>query len=472
MIRLTRIELDGVKNIRHGAIDLYKPDRNGDGRTADEVSSVTGIYGQNGSGKTSVIEAIQVLRLLMVGEGLKGERAGILVNRAGGAGSYASLHAEIQVDDTLAVYTVVLEACGTGLHVVRETLAVRPDGDRRRILVDYRMARDEETGLLTPTVSPTGAWNSLTALQHADDLLRQEAALAYSQNRSLLFSKEFSTQFTRISGRLHAQDALPAARRTALDRTLDPLLDVIRRLARFADNGIRVVTTRQGASVCFGYTPFIHGGRFDILDIGRPCFVPAAIRREIEQMVEQANLVLPVVIPGLKLECEMKEDVDEAGEAGARVFLYSSRGGVRIPFWAESEGIRRIVGILSLLVRMFNETDTCIAIDEIDSGIFEVLLGDILRVLAQRGRGQLVFTAHNLRVLEVLDHKSIVFSTADPDNRFVQFANVRAGNNLRDMYIRSVSLDAENTRLAQKVKTAHVAVALSRAGRVAGGRDE
>lgn len=472
MIRLTRIELDGVKNIHHGAIDLCRPGRNGDGRADDEVSSVTGIYGQNGSGKTSVIEAIQVLRLLMVGEGLKGERAGILVNRAGGAGSHATLHAEIQVDDTLVVYTVVLEACDTGLHVVRETLAVRPDGDRRRILVDYRMARDGETGLLTPTVSPTGAWNSLTALQHADDLLRQEAALAYSQNRSLLFSKEFSTQFTRISGLLHAQDTLPAARRTALDRTLDPLLDVIGRLARFADNGIRVVTTRQGASVCFGYTPFMHGGRFDILDIGRPCFVPAAIRREIERMVEQANLVLPVVIPGLKLECEMKEDVDEAGEAGARVFLYSSRGGVRIPFWAESEGIRRIVGILSLLVRMFNETDTCIAIDEIDSGIFEVLLGDILRVLAQRGRGQLVFTAHNLRVLEVLDHKSIVFSTADPDNRFVQLANVRAGNNLRDMYIRSVSLDAENTRLAQKVKTSHVAVALSRAGRVAGGRDE
>lgn len=472
MIRLTRIELDGVKNIRHGAIDLYRPGRNDDRYADGEVSSVTGIYGQNGSGKTSVIEAIQMLRLLMVGEELKGERAGILVNRAGGAGSHASLHAEIRVDDTLAVYTVVLEACDTGLHVVRETLAVRPRGDRRRILVDYRMARDGETGLLTPTVSPTGAWNSLTALQHADDLLRQEAALAYSQNRSLLFSKEFSTQFTRISGQLHAQDTLPAARRTALDRTLDPLLDVIGRLARFADNGIRVVTTRQGASVCFGYTPFMHGGRFDILDIGRPCFVPAAIRREIERMVEQANLVLPVVIPGLKLECEMKEDVDGAGEAGARVFLYSSRDGVRIPFWAESEGIRRIVGILSLLVRMFNETDTCIAIDEIDSCIFEVLLGDILRVLAQRGRGQLVFTAHNLRVLEVLDHKSIVFSTADPDNRFVQVANVRAGNNLRDMYIRSVSLDAENTRLAQKVKTAHVAVALSRAGRVTGDRDE
>ena len=267
---------------------------------------------------------------------------------------------------------------------------MKPQNGRLHTLMDYEMAKNEETGLLIPKVTPRGAWNSLTALQHGDELLRQEAALAYSQNRSLLFSPEFTAQFTRISTELHAQNALPSIRQTALKRNLDPLLDLIEKLSRFARDGIRVVTTRQGASVCFGYTPFIHGGQFDILDLERPRFVPSQIQHEIERMVEQANLVLPVVIPGLTLKCEMKEDVGDNGETGARVFLYSLRNGVQIPFWAESEGIRRIVGILSLLVRMFNETDTCIAIDEIDSGIFEVLLGDILRTLAQRGRGQLI----------------------------------------------------------------------------------
>lgn len=463
MIRLTKIELDGVKNIRHGALDLG---------TLDNGGSITGIYGQNGSGKTSVIEAIQVLRHLMAGGSLVGDQTGILVSKNEGNHS-ATLSTKIQIEEDdgttyTAVYTAVLEPCDTGLHVAHETLAMKPKDGRLHTLVDYEMAKDAETGLLTPRVTPSGAWNSLTALQHGDELLRQEAALAYSQNRSLLFSPEFTTQFTRISATLHAQNTLPSIRQTALERNLDPLLDLIEKLSRFARDGIRVVTTRQGASVCFGYTPFIHGGRFDILDLERPRFVPSQIQHEIERMVEQANLVLPVVIPGLTLKCEMKEDVGDNGEAGARVFLYSLRNCVQIPFWAESEGIRRIVGILSLLVRMFNETDTCIAIDEIDSGIFEVLLGDILRTLAQRGRGQLIFTAHNLRVLEVLDHKSIVFSTSDPNNRFVPVTNVRAGNNLRDMYIRMVNIGTDGAQLADKVKPSHVAAALADAGKVTG----
>lgn len=458
MIRLTKIELDGVKNIRHGALDLG---------TLDNGGSVTGIYGQNGSGKTSVIEAIQVLRHLMAGGSLIGEQTGILVSKNGESHS-ATLSAKIQIDDVDTTYTAVLESCDTGLHVTHETLAMKPQNGRLHTLMDYEMAKNEETGLLIPKVTPRGAWNSLTALQHGDELLRQEAALAYSQNRSLLFSPEFTAQFTRISTELHAQNALPSIRQTALERNLDPLLDLIEKLSRFAREGIRVVTTRQGASVCFGYTPFIHGGRFDILDLEHPRFIPSQIQHEIERMVEQANLVLPVVIPGLTLKCEMKEDVGDNGEVGARVFLYSLRNGVQIPFWAESEGIRRIVGILSLLVRMFNETDTCIAIDEIDSGIFEVLLGDILRTLAQRGRGQLIFTAHNLRVLEVLDHKSIVFSTSDPNNRFVPVTNVRTGNNLRDMYIRMVNIGTDGAQLAEKVKPSHVAAALADAGKVTG----
>lgn len=459
MIRLTGIELTDVKNIHHGSLTF---------RPLESGGSVTGIYGQNGSGKTSVITAIQILRLLMVGAELTGDAANIFVSRTS-ANRRATLTATIQMDRDTICYSATLEAHESGLRVVGESLTMKSDTTRQRTLIDYVMLFDEETGLLTPRISPATAWNSITAFQHGEEILRQEATLAYNRNRSLVFSQEFALQFTRISQSLHAQHGLSAARQHALDNNLDPLLSTINGLAAFANNGIRVVTTREGASVCFGYTPFIHGGRFDILDIGRPMFVPAQIRHEIERMVEQANLVLPQVVPGLSLECDMKEDMDEAGRPGARVFLYSLHDGVKIPFWAESEGIRRIVGILSLLVRMFNETDVCIAIDELDAGIFEVLLGDILKTLAQRGKGQLIFTAHNLRILEVLEPKSIVFSTSDPSNRFVPVTNVKARNNLRDMYIRMVSLGTDGTPLASKVKPSHVAAALAQAGRVPGG---
>lgn len=121
---------------------------------------------------------------------------------------------------------------------------------------------------------------------------------------------------------------------------------------------------------------------------------------------------------------------------------------------------------MSLLIRMFNESDVCIAIDEIDSGIFEILLGTLLQVIAEYGRGQLIFTAHNLRVLEVLSDKSIVFSTSNPKNRFTTIKGVRDSNNLRNMYIRAVNIDDQPEELAPRVRKSRVAVAFNKAGRV------
>ena len=58
MIRLQRLVLDNMRNISHGVLDFDNLPAGG---------SVTGIYGQNGSGKTTVIDAIGILRALLSG---------------------------------------------------------------------------------------------------------------------------------------------------------------------------------------------------------------------------------------------------------------------------------------------------------------------------------------------------------------------------------------------------------------------
>ena len=55
--------------------------------------------------------------------------------------------------------------------------------------------------------------------------------------------------------------------------------------------------------------------------------------------------------------------------------------------------------------------------DELDAGISEVLLGTLLHTIEETGKGQLIFTSHNLRPLEVLSKDNIVFTTTNPSNR-------------------------------------------------------
>ena len=56
---LKRILLENFKNVKRGEISLVHKDENG--------ACIAGIYGQNGSGKTAIIEALVLLRHCLVG---------------------------------------------------------------------------------------------------------------------------------------------------------------------------------------------------------------------------------------------------------------------------------------------------------------------------------------------------------------------------------------------------------------------
>ena len=62
-IRLTSMTIDNIKNIEHGRINFINTRK-------DYKSSLLGIYGQNGSGKTALIDAISILKLLLTGQKL------------------------------------------------------------------------------------------------------------------------------------------------------------------------------------------------------------------------------------------------------------------------------------------------------------------------------------------------------------------------------------------------------------------
>ena len=80
---------------------------------------------------------------------------------------------------------------------------------------------------------------------------------------------------------------------------------------------------------------------------------------------------------------------------------------------------------------------------EVLSHFFEFLLGEILQVISVHGKGQLIFTAHNLRPLECLPSSCLVFTTTNPDNRYIKFRGSGASNNLRSQYLRAINLGGQ-----------------------------
>lgn len=130
------------------------------------------------------------------------------------------------------------------------------------------------------------------------------------------------------------------------------------------------------------------------------------------------------------------------GNIGVRFEPVSVRDGMEVPLRNESEGIVRIVGMLAYLIQAFNNPDACVAIDELDTGIFEYLFGEMLGEFAKGAQGQLIFTAHNLRPMERMQPISdmIVLSTLDPRNRFIPYRGLGKTNNPRRQYFNALEL--------------------------------
>ena len=74
VVRICSFEISNIKNVRHGKIEMpnrlpgYNP----------EKGELLGIYGQNGSGKTSVVNAIILIQRLICGLPLEADTASLI----------------------------------------------------------------------------------------------------------------------------------------------------------------------------------------------------------------------------------------------------------------------------------------------------------------------------------------------------------------------------------------------------------
>ncbi len=89
----------------------------------------------------------------------------------------------------------------------------------------------------------------------------------------------------------------------------------------------------------------------------------------------------------------------------------------------------------------------------------------MLYIFKKSAKGHLIFTSHNIRALEMIDKESIMFSTTNPDNRFIHMKIVRECNYLRNMYISSIKLGGQSEQIYEETDSLKIARAFRKAGR-------
>ncbi|MBR0509071.1 MAG: AAA family ATPase [Clostridia bacterium] len=449
--RIKTIEFINFRNIEYGKVDFPNA-RIEDFKCGSP--SILGLYGQNGSGKTSLIMALSILKDLLSGHSIENNYLSSV--RVGC--DFARLRFVITLFDDFGVeyeahYQFDLKTEVENYSLDDNEFNIDPPQDKSETLKVYneilRYRRTTANGTEDPLQDIIDA--SVDSSQKAgysfgnkskyelligkdkevEQKMRDAKAASYAKSRSFIFSKDVYTSINTNESIAHYKELIAALHTFGMAYL--HIINTMNTGINNLKNDIPLcIWSDKNGSLRIAYV---------LLKTMGANQVPEDFYSFVTEAINGLSGVLGTIVPGLSIE--IKDNGLASNEKNETVHVFeivSNRNGVSIPLKYESDGIRRIVSILSLLIAVYNQPSMTIAIDEMDSGIFEYLLGEILQVLSESARGQLVFSSHNLRPLEVLPAKFLCFTTVNANNRFIKMPDVSANNNLRDKYFRNIIL--------------------------------
>lgn len=125
------------------------------------------------------------------------------------------------------------------------------------------------------------------------------------------------------------------------------------------------------------------------------------------------------------------------------LFIHKMIGGDirKIPIRKESSGTQRILEILGYVFGVFQ--GATVVFDEIDDGIHDLLLKNIIEPMIDEITGQLIITTHNTYLLEVIDIKSVYVIKVGYDGKkevrcLDTYPRIQTSNNPRAMYMKGM----------------------------------
>lgn len=462
LVRIVETEIENFKNVNFGDIKFVNYS-NVEYRAELKGSDINGIYGQNGSGKTAVIEALDILQHLISGRSV----------------TYSEYEGMFNNSKMMKLSTLFYIKCEEKQYKARYEVLLKRDKEEKKIQIFSENIIYWQRGS-----SWKGERNISFCNPYYDteSLMGNAATHIVSKNESALSRVRFFNSVQNLAV-FCAQKNVSLFFNDIINKSLQAerlndeemvFSDVVTALFDFARMRFQVVKVNQlGVNYSNSFIPVnvhteseneIMQGCIPLFINGRGDF-PEEIFNKLEKIVDAINIALKAIIPNLSIELvKTNEEKNKEGINIVQVEVYSNRDGKRFLTKYESEGIKRIISLLNYLISLYNNPGVCLVVDELDAGIFEYLLGELIGVLAEEAKGQLIFTSHNLRVMEKLDKKNIFCSTVNPDNRYISLRGIEKTHNRRDFYIRTIVLGGQKEKLYDDTDLQDMGYAFRKAG--------
>lgn len=370
--------------------------------TVDFKSNISGIYGPNGSGKTTVIEGISLLKsFFRMGDtysdySIKDNSLSDIIKKGE---EKTELSMELQYEDIIFKIGVVFERKELNeVVVLKEYMEFKENKPRQKYKNLFTVENTSEDFLprifLEKSKKDQFGYFQKNLFQKNNTSLHS-LIKKMSEFKSFFFILE--NEYSKLE--YNMENAI-----------LNSTIDNWEKLAKALYN-INIITLKDQAISNMTYAIPIYSENRCIYLNKRENLYFENTYEEIKKTIENINKLFPLFIPNGKVICEGEIKLESNEGTMYAVNIYIERNGNKIDIFRESTGTIKLFSILSAIIQVLKNEYSSLIIDELDVHVFEYLLAFILSKLSSHIKGQLVFTSHNLLPMEKLDRNSIILST-------------------------------------------------------------
>lgn len=423
------IEIKNFKTIKDSKIEFKR--------------NLSAIYGPNGTGKTAIIEVLDIMKSYFTNPFIKDNTLKEKILKGISFGE-KNLIISIIFSINQFDYKILIEFNkfnDEALYVSREELSLKEINSRRKFKNIVKILNSED--LLSPEIYIENS------IKNNFDILKKSVFKEIEGG-----AKRFINEFSNLSSYLSLIIKYSNSNEKELisiPKELDLVITEFSKIQKIFLNMV-IITLEEQALYNLNllipmniHTNDVHGTLAVNYRDSKGNIYSEKEAKILEDTVKEINSIFSTIIPNSKLSTERKVDRLEGEELKIGVNIYVEKDGRKLLLDQESTGIIKLVSLLSIILYYIKDKEAIVAIDEFDIHIFEYLLALFLEKISLYAKGQLIFTAHNLLPMEKLDKESIIISTKDEEKgvKYVYLKGASLTTNLRQKYLRSQSMWTE-----------------------------